>query len=83
MTPSVVAPRVLRLRSAAAYVGLSPSQVRKLVSEGAFARRTQLSTRAVGWLVEDLDSWLEARRRDSATDNGVARSRKPSRRAHA
>lgn len=55
-------PRVLRLRSAAGYCGISPSLLRKLDSEGDGPQKTRLGERAVGWVREDLDAWIEQRR---------------------
>lgn len=54
-------PAAIDLDTAAAFVALSPSTVEKLVREGAFPKPRQLSGRRVGYLVRELEEWIEAR----------------------
>ncbi|MGF6664981.1 prophage regulatory protein [Paraburkholderia atlantica] len=54
-------PLCLDLEASAQAVSLSPSVIKKLVREGKFPKPRQLSERRVGWLVRELEEWLEAR----------------------
>jgi predicted DNA-binding transcriptional regulator AlpA len=53
--------RVLRTPAAADYVGLAVSTVEKMRLTGSGPRFVRLGERAVGYLEEDLDQWLEMR----------------------
>lgn len=55
-----------RLPAVVARVGLSRSQLYKLVSAGEFPAPVQIGPRAVAWLSADVDNWIDER---------VARSR--------
>jgi predicted DNA-binding transcriptional regulator AlpA len=61
--PPTIAPVVLRSRDAAAFVGLKPTQFSKHVRLGHLPQPIKLTDdgRAVGWLVIDLQGWLQAR----------------------
>jgi predicted DNA-binding transcriptional regulator AlpA len=67
---------VIRAPEAAQYLGLSQSTLAKMRMRGGsdappFVR---LGARVVGYRVEDLNAWLESRRRKSTSDTGnVAR----------
>ncbi len=54
-------PAAIDPESAAAYVSLSLSTIESLERAGEFPRRRQLSGRRVGFLVRELDEWLESR----------------------
>jgi prophage regulatory protein len=54
-------PGALDLGNTALYVALSISTVQKLVREGDFPPPRKLSAARVGFLVRELDEWLEAR----------------------
>lgn len=54
-------PGALDLVNVALYVALSVSTVQKLVREGDFPSPRKLSGRRVGFLVPEIDEWLEAR----------------------
>lgn len=56
-----VRPACLDRAGAAAYLSLSESTVEKLTREGGFPRPRLLSGRRTGWLVRELDEWLEQR----------------------
>ena len=56
-----IRPGALELDIAAEYVSLSVSTVEKLVRESQFPKPRLLSGRRVGYLVRELDEWLEAR----------------------
>jgi predicted DNA-binding transcriptional regulator AlpA len=63
-------PLVYRTPGAAQYLGLSPSTLEKMRIQGTGPRFTRLGTRAVGYLVEDLDAFAESGRRRSTSDAG-------------
>lgn len=61
--------RVLRPRAASPYTGLSESTLAKRRLYGLPPRYVRLGGRAVGYLREDLDAWLEScRRRNTSED---------------
>ncbi len=41
--------------------GLSDSNRRRLEEKGLFPRRRKLSGRAVGWLLSEVQEWMESR----------------------
>ncbi len=61
--------RVLRLRDVKAKTGQATSTIYAAMASGNFPRPVPLGERAVGWLENELDSWIEARRakRDAAS----------------
>ncbi|WP_367847039.1 helix-turn-helix transcriptional regulator [Rhodoferax sp. WC2427] len=54
-----IRPAALEPPDAATYVALSVTTVERLVREGKFPKPRQLSGRRVGYLVRELDSWLD------------------------
>jgi len=54
-------PLCLDLEDAAHAVALSPSVLKRLVREKRFPAPRQLSERRVGWLVRELEEWMNAR----------------------
>ncbi|MDP3627123.1 MAG: AlpA family phage regulatory protein [Hydrogenophaga sp.] len=54
-------PAAVDLEHAAAFVSLSESAVLRLVREGNFPKPRQLSGRRVGYLVRELEEWVESR----------------------
>lgn len=60
--------RVLRPRAASRYSGLAESTLAKRRLYGLPPRYVRLGGRAVGYLREDLDAWLESCRRHSTSD---------------
>jgi prophage regulatory protein len=61
--------RILRLPEVQEVVGLKHATIYLLMSQGAFPQPVPLGPRAVGWLEDELDLWLEARiaERDSGS----------------
>lgn len=55
--------RVLRTPDVQNKTGYCERQLRELEARGEFPRRFQLSPggRAIGWLEQEVDSWIEAR----------------------
>jgi prophage regulatory protein len=52
---------MLRIDVVAARLGLSRSQVWRMVKEGRFPKPRRLSTRAVAWLEIEVTGWITAR----------------------
>ena len=50
---------ILRLPQVMARTGLSRSTIYLRISKGQFPRPISLGGRAVGWIEEEIDSWLE------------------------
>ncbi|MEK6382685.1 MAG: AlpA family phage regulatory protein [Burkholderia gladioli] len=48
-------------------IGLSESEVRRRIKSGTFPRPVKLGPRAIGFVVADVDAWL-----DSLTTRGAA-----------
>lgn len=57
----IVKPLAVDLEHAAAMVSLSESTWQALVREGKAPAPRTLSGRRVGWLVREIEDWLEAR----------------------
>ncbi len=45
--------------------GLGRSTVYKKIADGEFPKQVRLGPRAVGWLDEEVDAWIQARVDDS------------------
>ena len=52
---------ILRLPAVRASTGLSRSTIYLRISQGTFPRPVSLGGRAVGWLEEEIQSWLAER----------------------
>ena len=64
-------PRALRMPQAADYVGLKPATLEKMRVEGNGPPFCRLS-RAIVYLVPDLDAWMAAHRFRSTTEADAA-----------
>ena len=64
------APRIIRLPAVLQVTGLSRSTLYELDKAGKFPTKVQLSTRAVGWVQDEVDSWIASR--VAARDGGGA-----------
>ncbi len=53
--------RILRLPALMDKVGLGRSSIYAMMAEGTFPTPIKLGERAVGWIEEEVDAWLEAR----------------------
>ncbi len=53
--------RILRLPALMDKVGLGRSSIYAMMAEGTFPTPIKLGERAVGWVEEEIDAWLEAR----------------------
>jgi prophage regulatory protein len=52
---------ILRLPVVKARIGLSRSAIYSLVSRGEFPRPVQLGARSVGWVEDEVASWVKER----------------------
>ena len=50
---------ILRLPQVLTRTGLSRSTIYLRISEGSFPRPVSLGGRAVGWIEEEVDDWLD------------------------
>lgn len=50
---------ILRLPAVKARTGLSRSTIYLRISEGSFPRQVSLGARAVGWVSDEIDAYLE------------------------
>ncbi len=51
--------KIIRLPAVKDQTGLSRSSIYLRMSKGAFPQSTSLGYRAIGWLEEDINQWLE------------------------
>lgn len=56
LTPTVI----LRRQSVQARTGLSRSTIYLRIAQGTFPRSIPLGPRAVGWLENEIEAWLQA-----------------------
>ena len=56
--------QVLRTPEAANYLGLAISTLEKMRAAGTGPRYVRLTARAIGYTVDDLNTWLDMRRRE-------------------
>ena len=54
-------PLVLSVRNLRQQLGLSKATILRLERAGRFPRQKQLSPRRIGWLADDVASWLRSR----------------------
>jgi prophage regulatory protein len=54
-------PRVLRRRAVEATTGLSRSTIYARIGVGAFPKPIRLGGRSVGWIADEIESWIAAR----------------------
>jgi prophage regulatory protein len=57
-------PRVMRLREVEFYVQLKHAAIYRKIREGTFPAPIHISAKRVGWLSDEIEGWLEARRTD-------------------
>src|SRR5439155_21569756 len=64
-------PNILRLPAVVAKTGLSASTIQRYGKAGKFPRRMQLGPNSVGWVVEEVDAWLERQDRVGSQRTGL------------
>jgi prophage regulatory protein len=62
--------RILRLHEVKQRTGLGKSQIYQGIADGTFPKSVPIGARAVGWLDDELDDWLQER--ITARDSGTA-----------
>lgn len=55
--------RILRRRDVEQETRLSKATLYRMMKAGTFPKSVKLSTRAVGWLREDVEEWIASRER--------------------
>ena len=60
---------VWRLPEVMARTGLSRSTIYEQISNGEFPQRISLGPRAVGWLADEVEGWIQGRIDDSRKDD--------------
>ena len=60
-TSSAEQVRMLRLPEVIRKTALSRSQIYRLIGFGEFPKQVPLCERAVGWIEEEIDLWLQGR----------------------
>ena len=53
--------KVLKAKQVAEEINVSVPQVYKLVSKGRFPKPIKLGERGSGWLITEIDAWLQSR----------------------
>ena len=53
--------KFLRLTSVREMTGLSRSTIYLMMRDGAFPKNVLLGARSVGWLVGDIEAWIDSR----------------------
>ncbi|MBT4109814.1 MAG: AlpA family phage regulatory protein [Pelagibacterales bacterium] len=53
--------KVLKVKEVAEEINVSVPQVYKLVSIGRFPKPIKLGERGSGWLITEIDAWLQSR----------------------
>lgn len=71
--------RILRLAGVIEKTGLRQSTIYERMSEGRFPRQVKIGAKSVGWLEDEVDSWIDecaAQRDDRASiiDEAEARA---------
>lgn len=54
--------RIYRMRDVCESSGLSRSSIYRLIAAGEFPKPIRIGIHAVGWVSDDLDTWLSSRR---------------------
>jgi prophage regulatory protein len=58
--------RIIRMKEVIRRVGLSRSNIYQSIQTGCFPKQFALGSRAVGWLEEDIEQWINDRRNGGA-----------------
>jgi len=70
-----MATTILRLPTVKARTGLSRSTIYLRISEGCFPKPVSLGSRAVGWIEDEIDEWVNQKvdaSRNPGLDSGRA-----------
>ena len=53
--------RIIKINDVATMVALSKPSIYRLINEGKFPKQIKLSARSSGWLLSEVEQWLEER----------------------
>lgn len=53
--------KILKLKQVIEIVGISRSSIYSLVQRGAFPKPIKISIRSSGWLLSEVERWIESR----------------------
>ena len=53
--------RILKLKEVCSIVGLKPSTIYKLMSNGDFPRQIKLTAKSVGWSNKEIKTWVSSK----------------------
>ena len=53
--------QVIKLKTVCELTTFSSATIYRLIKKGEFPRQIKLSERSSGWLLEDINAWLEQR----------------------
>lgn len=53
--------RIIRLAEAKNLSGLSRSSIYALMNEGKFPQKVSIGSRAIGWVENEIQDWIEER----------------------
>lgn len=53
--------KILKIKQVIEIVGLSRSSIYYLIKKGDFPRQIKISMRASGWLMSDVNKWIDSR----------------------
>lgn len=65
--------RILRLPQVCEVTGLRKSTIYRYEADGYFPKRTRIGRRAVGWIEEEVQTWIRARAQENRGGNGQTR----------
>lgn len=65
--------RVLRIDELTSKVGLRRTSIYDLMALGRFPRPVRLTTQRRGWLLSEVDTWLEARKAERDEQKPLAK----------
>lgn len=66
-----MAEAIIRLPEVRARCGLSRSEIYRREALGQFPKRVKLGTRSVGWVLSEVQEFIEARIRESRNGGGA------------
>jgi prophage regulatory protein len=64
--------KIIRATAIADYIGISRRQCERLIAEGKFPQKVKLGGKAAGWLVSEVDAWVNARAAERNAQKGGA-----------
>lgn len=65
--------QLLRMSQVRESVGLSKTQLYRLIAAGQFPQQIKIGSRASGWLLEEVDQWVQARANERRPVQNAAR----------